>query len=192
MNNELADVERLLDLIGEITFGVEADLGVGRELALLARHSSSLCTRLLATDRRALPAAVDHDLATAGQAFADAEYWLSKFVMLVERAEALSCSLPEGELEELARRLFPATTALERAARAAGPYLKLLEQAPDAAPTKPATVGELEAHFVGLKPHVRASVLQLSQEEIVAYLRDQGLRTTARTLRKTHSYRVVN
>ena len=192
MNNELADVERLLDLIGEITFGVEADLGVGRELALLARHSSSLCTRLLATDRRALPAAVDHDLATAGQAFADAEYWLSKFVKLVERAEALSCALPEGELEELTQRLSPAVEVLMRAATAAGPYLKPLEQTPAAAPTKPATVGELEAHFVGLKPHVRASVLQLSQEEIVAYLRDQGLRTTARTLRKTHSYRVVN
>ena len=194
MHNELADVERLklFCVMNRELRNPVAGLREARAMVELARHSSKLCTRMLATDRRALPAAVDHDLATAGQAFAEVAWRIDEFAQLVERAEAESGTVWAGDLEGLAQALEPAAAALERAARAAGTYLKLLEQAPAAAPTKRATVGEIEAHFVGLKPHVRASVLQLSQEEIVAYLREQGLRTTARTLRKTHSYRVVN
>jgi hypothetical protein len=191
MNNELADVERLLDLIGEITFGVEADLGVGRELALLARHSSSLCTRLLATDRRALPAAVDHDLATAGQAFADAEYWLSKFVMLVERAEALSCALPEGELEELTQRLSPAVEVLMRAATAAGPYLKPLNE-PTAKPESPPKRGTrklLDKYFKNMTLEKRTELLEKSQKEVLDHLEDNGLKTSDRTLRETEAWK---
>ena len=194
MNNELADVERLklFCVMNRELRNPVAGLREARAMVELVRHSSSLCTRMLATDRRALPAAVDHDLATAGELFLDAAWRIDEFASLVEQAEAESGTVWAGDLEGLAQALEPAAAALERAARAAGPYLKLLEQAPVAAPTKTATVGEIEAHFVALKPHVRASVLQLSQDEIVAYLREQGLRTTARTLRKTHSYRVVN
>ena len=194
MKNDLAAVESLKNfcVVNRELRNPVAGLSSARAMVQLARQAASLCTRMLATDRRALPAAVDHDLATADELFADAAWRIDEFASLVEQAEAESGTVWAGDLEGLAQALEPAAAALERAARAAGPYLKPLEQSPAAAPIKPATVGELEAHFVGLKPHVRASVLQLSQEEIVAYLRDQGLRTTARTLRKTHSYRVVN
>ena len=191
MSNELADVERLLGMIGEINFGIEADLGVGRELVLKARQSSSLCTRMLATDRRAFPAAVDHDLATAGEAFAEAEYWLSKFVMFIQRAEVLSEALPAGELGKLARRLFPAAAALERAARAAGPYLKQLDE-PTVKLESPPIRGTrklLDKYFKDMTLEKRTELLEKSQKEVLDHLEDNGFKTSDRTLRETEAWK---
>lgn len=217
MKNDLAVVERLKGFClmnRELRNGV-VDLRSARAMVQLARQSSSLCTRMLATDRRALPAGVDHDLATAGQAFAEVAWRIDEFEFLVDRAEKmirqpkpdfgslLSESQVESEfqrhihsfdLEALAQALEPAAAALERAARAAGPYLKPLEQPPAAAPTKFATVAQIDAHFVAMGSGLRSFALKYkSQSQWIAYLREQGIHTSkhGKTVGRTRSWKAT-
>lgn len=168
-----------------------ADLREARAMFQLARQSSSLCTRMLATDRRALPAAVDHDLATAGELFADAAWRIDEFASLVEQAEAESGTVWAGDLEGLATALEPAAAALERAARAAGPYLKQLDE-PTVKLESPPIRGTrklLDKYFKDMTLEKRTELLEKSQKEVLDHLEDNGFKTSDRTLRETEAWK---
>ena len=196
MKNDLAAVESLKNfcVVNRETRNPVAGLRSARAMVQLARQSSSLCTRMLATDRRALPAGVDQDLATAGELFADAAWRIDEFASLVEQAEAESGTVWAGDLEGLAQALEPAAAALERAARAAGPYLKPLEQSPAAAPIKFATVAQIDAHFVAMGSGLRSFALKYKfQSQWIAYLREQGIHTSehGKTVGRTRSWKAT-
>jgi hypothetical protein len=193
MNNQLADVERLklFCVMNRELRNPVAGLREARAMVELARHSSKLCTRMLATDRRALPAAVDHDLATAGQAFAEVAWRIDEFAQLVERAEAESGTVWAGDLEGLAQALEPAANALERVVRQAGPYLKPLNE-PTAKPESPPKRGTrklLDKYFKNMTLEKRTELLEKSQKEVLDHLEDNGLKTSDRTLRETEAWK---
>ena len=193
MNKELAAVESLKNfcVVNRELRNPVAGLSSARAMVQLARQAASLCTRMLATDRRALPAAVDHDLATAGELFADAAWRIDEFASLVEQAEAESGTVWAGDLEGLAQALEPAAAALERAARAAGPYLKTLDEStvkPESPPIR-GTRKLLDKYFKDMTLEKRTELLEKSQKEVLDHLEDNGFKTSDRTLRETEAWK---
>ena len=193
MKNDLAAVESLKNfcVVNRETRNPVAGLRSARAMVQLARQSSSLCTRMLATDRRALPAGVDHDLATAGELFADAAWRIDEFASLVEQAEAESGTVWAGDLEGLAQALEPAAAALERAARAADPYLKPLDEStvkPESPPIR-VTRKVLDKYFGAMIPMDLDDLLGSSQKEVLRHLADNGLNAGERTLRETKAWK---